>query len=311
VEDYQGGDPQGPRRIRLYDGPGQSPRPLRQPPSPGFNGSHRIGWVPSFLDDGRLIWRPDLPVFPSVKEGFHLTDLEGGHDVFVHTGFHEGHLGFDGMPGPHWSSVVGHRIWFLVYDHGNAQTGATSYTLYSATFAGALTKVVHDVAVLSVDDGLAAWVTTDGHVVIENAEGGPQHAVPVPLDSGCRVSPAEWLQNAQPFVAGRSVIALTERCGTGDNEDDELLAFDLSGHRLVHVTGLSTFTMSLGGDALLFVGLVPGSGDVDMLRYDLVTGTLARLGDASKDRSLQDPQGAGRYVLWYDGKGGHVGEFTD
>jgi hypothetical protein len=44
-------------------------------------------------------------------------------------------------------------------------------------------------------------------------------------------------------------------------------------------------------------------------RYDLVTGTLATLGDVDRS-SLAYPQAAGDDVLWYDVNGGHVGEFT-
>jgi hypothetical protein len=46
-------------------------------------------------------------------------------------------------------------------------------------------------------------------------------------------------------------------------------------------------------------------------RYDLVTGTLARLDIAGKGRMLQAPRVAGDYVLWYDGAGGHVARFDD
>jgi hypothetical protein len=49
----------------------------------------------------------------------------------------------------------------------------------------------------------------------------------------------------------------------------------------------------------------PGAKDVQVMRYDFVTGGLSTLGAAGK-RGPSDPQGAGDYVLWYDGDGGHV-----
>ena len=47
------------------------------------------------------------------------------------------------------------------------------------------------------------------------------------------------------------------------------------------------------------------------LRYDLVTGSLASLGSGANSQGHQGPRAAGRYVLWYDDQGGHVGEFTE
>jgi hypothetical protein len=70
----------------------------------------------------------------------------------------------------------------------------------------------------------------------------------------------------------------------------------------VQITGVTAFNMSFAGDTLLF------EGNGLMLRYDLVTGTLAQLGTQT-GRGLQvPPRGAGSYVLWYDGRG-HVATF--
>jgi RNA polymerase sigma-70 factor (sigma-E family) len=40
------------------------------------------------------------------------------------------------------------------------------------------------------------------------------------------------------------------------------------------------------------------------------TGVLARLDRPGRSPMLQAPHAAGDYVLWYDGSGGHVGEFS-
>ena len=105
----------------------------------------------------------------------------------------------------------------------------------------------------------------------------------------------------------RSVIALTESCGTGKTSHQDILAFDPAGHLLVHVTGLYSFNPSLGHDALVFRGLLSsGFEQTAAFRYDLVTGSLARLSPPSKATVLAYPQAAGDYVLWYDKNGGHV-----
>jgi hypothetical protein len=54
---------------------------------------------------------------------------------------------------------------------------------------------------------------------------------------------------------------------------------DLSGRRLVRVTGSPAFHLSFAGDTLLF------QGAESLLRYDLVTGTLSRLNAPTPSRS--------------------------
>jgi hypothetical protein len=257
--------------------------------------------VPPFLDDGRLLWHPDAPIMRSSEAGIHLTDLNGGHDVFVHTHFRLGHKSFEDETRP-W--VSGDRLWFTGYDSGTLK-GA----LYTASMTGPVTKVADKVAIADVADGTVVWVTTDGQVVTESDAGGQQHTVTVPLTAGCRMPTTQSLQNslgAHPLAVSGSVIALTEACGTGLAVRQEVLAFDLAGHALVHITGLYGFNLSLGKDDLIFQGLVPGrSKTVETLRYDLVTGSLARLSEGAKS-GLQAPLAAGDYVLWYDKDGGHV-----
>jgi len=302
VQDWPSG-PDGVRRTRIFDGPGQGPRAVQQPPSPGSNAGTPIVWLPSFLDDGRLLWHTSLPTTRPGSTGFHLTDLNGGHDVFVHSDFRHGISA--GQP---W--IAGDRMWFTAYDGGTVE--GTTHSLYTASFSGPLTKVASHVAVAQVADGRVVWVTTDGHLVTEKAAGGPQQDVSVPLTEGCRMTSTLDLQNTQqPVAVSDSVIALTETCGPKNDARQELLAFDWSGRLLVHVTGLYSFNPSLGHDALVFQGLVPSGYQKEAsFRYDLVTGTLAALSPVATYRSLQYPQAAGRYVLWYDENGGHVGEFT-
>ena len=303
VQDWPNG-PDRVRRTRIFDGPGRGPRAVQQPPSPGSNAGTPTVWLPSFLDDGRLLWHTSAPTTRPGSTGFHVTDLDGGHDVFVHSDFGDGISA--GQP---W--IAGDRMWFTSYD-GDTLKG-TSHSLYTAPFSGPLTKVASHVAVAQVADGRVVWVTTAGHLVTETAAGGPQQDVRVPLTEGCRMSSTLDLQNAgaQPLAVSDSAIALPETCGPENDSRQELLAFDWSGRLLVHVTGLYSFNPSLGHDALVFQGLVPSGYQKEAsFRYDLVTGTLAALSPVATYPLLQYPQAAGRYVLWYDRAGGHAAEFT-
>ncbi len=310
VEDTPGGNPRHPLRIRLYAAPGQQPQPLQVPTPLGAQPGRAISWEPSFMSDGRLLWSASGPVSPPEKTGFHVTDLDGAHDVFVPTHLRIGPQEVNDVTRP-W--VSGDHIWFTSFDSATPD-GALSHSLYMATFSGAVTKVADRVAVADVADGTVGWVTLDGQVVTESAAGGPQHRVPVPLTAGCRMPTTLTLQNevgARALAVNRSVIALPEACGKRKTGPGEMLAFDHEGHPLVHVTGAYALDPSLGQDDLVFQGLVlPAFNRFETLRYDFVTGTLTTLGPGSADQSIQPVQAAGNRVLWYDAQGGHVGEFT-
>ena len=312
VEQVTGNGAIVPSRFQLFDAPGQE-RPLVTPPSPGFNGSARVVWVPSFHDADHLLWSPSTAVF-GAEAGFHLTDLNGDHDVFVGTHAEVGNTSYDPTPMTDHAWVSGNRILFLSYDHvANKQTGTIGYSLLSETFSGSVTKVAGDVASADVNDGVVGWTTLDGRLMLASDVGGRPHEVDVPLDPGCRVTPAVSLQNATTLRVSTRVITLTERCGRGNQTTDELLAFDPSGHLLVHVTGVSTYGVVLAGDHLLLTAVEPtgtARGDVVKYRYDLATGSLATIGAPTTSTDLQDLKGSGDYVLWYDDQGGHVASIS-
>jgi hypothetical protein len=98
-------------------------------------------------------------------------------------------------------------------------------------------------------------------------------------------------------------VAVNEICGSGRQAATRLLVFDLSGRALARVTGADPFQASFAGDTLLF------QANGLLLRYDLVTGTLAQLGSPETAQSLQGPSGAGSYVLWYDDDKAQVATF--
>lgn len=288
--------------THVYDAPGQAPTRV---PSPADG-----VWLPSFLDDGRLLWSRGS-VQGISRPGAYVTDGQGGHPVLLNTDVTLDATSSAAVQDP---MVSGDGFWFTVYEDNLPGLNGSRFSLYRSTFSGQATKVADDVAVAAVNDGTVAWVTTEGQVVTMSAAGGRQRTVPVPLSAGCYLPPLPEIEGTagSPYLAVSSqVLALTERCGSAKNATDEMLAFDVGGHPLVHVTGAFGLSPVLGKDSLVFQTLsTPDPKTFWTLRYDFATGSLASLGSASDSQPIQDPQAAGRFVLWYDKDGGHVGEFT-
>jgi hypothetical protein len=288
------------RTVRLYDAPGQPAAPLRPPASSGTNSASR--WIPSFTGDARLLWSPtSLQGAPQGVNTLHVTDLSGGQDVSITAGSVNGGVRA-------W--VTGDRVLYEGQQSVTSQ-GTEIRRLYTEPLSpGSPARLVaHDVVAADVSAGVTAWVTTDARVHVANADGSGAREVPVPLDPGCTVTPAPFMSQTQALAVTRDVVALTERCGTGAHGFDELLAFDTSGRRLVHVKGISVTAVSLSGPSLAVGGLT-GRQRIENLVYDLRTGTLASLGRFRGPRLYDgSPTVAGPYVLWYD-RSGHVGEFT-
>jgi hypothetical protein len=290
VVDAPGGSPeQGPFRSRLYDAPGGAPQPLQAPASTGTVRSVPITWLPEFYGTDHLLWHQSTGA-----PGFHLTDLRGGHDEFVPAAFRVGTARLTADP----DDLTGRSMW-MTDSHTSTTTGVTVYDIYRATFSGQVTKEATGVSALDVGPGIAGWVTTHGRVFVQSATGTAPQRVPIHLDAGCRVLHGRQLQALGGFAVASSAVAIAEGCGSGHEAVSRVLAFDLSGRRLVRITGVDPFDLSFGGDTLLF------KADELALRYDLLTGTLAQLGVPGPQTLL----GAGRYVLWYDDQsGGHVAD---
>jgi len=294
VVDAPGGtQTQGPFRVRLYDAPGGAAQPLRAPTSSGKAGSGATTWLPAFYGDDQLLWHQATGGSGPPAE-LHVTDLRGGHDQVVPATFRVGGRTLVVDP----ANVTAGSMW-MTSPVRTSTAGFSVYDVYRGTFSGDATKVGTGVSLLDVGSEAAGWVTTHGQVFVQSATGAPPEQVRVPLGQGCRVPPAALLQGTGAFAVGSSAVALGERCGSGGRATDVLLVFDLSGRPLARITGVTAFNLSFAGDALLF------QGNGIMLRYDLVTGTLAELGAPTGRGAQAPPRGAGSYVLWYDDRG-HV-----
>jgi hypothetical protein len=294
VDAPDGTQQQGPFRARLYDTPGGAPLPLQAPASPGNAGSVPITWLPAFYGDDQLLWHASTGPSPS-PNGFHITDLQGGHDEFVPDTFQISNGEIQANP----EDVTDGSVWMSLFVRSVTKGAFNVSDVYRGTFSGDVTKVGTGVIALDVGPGMAGWVTTRDQVFVQAATGTAPERVRVPLDKGCRLPAAGVLQSVGAFAVSSSAVAIDERCGSGHRATDRLLAFDLSGRRLARITGVLAFNVSFAGHALLF------QGNGMILRYDLATGTLAQLGTPTGRGPQALPQGAGSYVLWYDDRG-HV-----
>ncbi len=290
VVDAPGGTQvQGPFRVRLYDAPGGAAQPLQAPASPGNVGSVPIAWLPTFYGDDQLLWHASSGVHGPPAE-FHVTDLGGGHDQVVPAVFRVGTRKLVADP----LNVTAGSMW-MTSPIRTSTTGVSVSDVYRGTFSGEATKVGSGASLLAVGSGTAGWVNTHDQVFVQSATGAPPEQVQVPFDQGCRVSPAGVSTGA--FAVSSSAIALIERCGSGGETTEQLLAFDLSGRPLARITGVTAFNLSFAGSSLLF------QGNGLALRYDLVSGSLSRLSTPSAPGLAFAPRGAGSYVLWYDDRG--------
>jgi hypothetical protein len=301
VESVPSRQPNGSMTVALYDAPGGAPTMVRPPPSPVGGSGQPIRWIPSFGGDDRLIWRPDV-YLQNANGGYRVTDLAGGHDMFLPAKT----LNISGY-GLHQLWVSGDTAWFLTLVRGD-DSGTLYYDLSTTSVSHPRkpTIVAHDVLLADVDDGLAGWLTADGRVFTEDATGGAAHEVPVPFADGCRMPPGAELDVSKAFAVGPSMVALTERCGSGSSEADELVAFDPHGRLLMHLSGISAVSLSMGGSSLLFWAGEVGQDEIGLMHYDLATGVLSSLPFEEKQVSGPAPQAAGEYVLWYGRDGGHV-----
>jgi len=104
------------------------------------------------------------------------------------------------------------------------------------------------------------------------------------------------------------LVSLLEVCSRASH----LLVTDLDGRLVTDISSLSPGILEqvrLSDNLLTFEG--EGTDGSTPYVDDLATGQLIRLGAGSATRLTGAPRAAGRYVLWYDRQGGHVGELAD
>ena len=290
-----------PLKVRILDGSGH-PIDLKVPDPVDVEGSTQpAGWLPSFTDDGRLVWTASGALGIQVNLGVHVTDLHGGDDTFV------------GRPstGGQIDGLSGDRLWLDEVEGGSiANAGPNNpptHTLRTMTPDGHVSTIAKHVVDQVVSTGRAAWVTDDGTIWTMSAAEDQPVRVDVPFTSGCRLTPSVGIVEPDQIAVSNDLVAVTERCGKAS---DEALVVDPQGHLVVHVTGMGAYHLSLSDDELVFLGITD-NGTQHTYRYGLADGVLARLDNGGKATVNQRPIAAGGRVLWYDGNGGHVGRFTD
>ena len=111
---------QGEFRARLYDTPGGPAQPLQAPASPGTVGSVPISWLPQFYGADHLLWHPSAGQ-PGPQNGFHITDLQGGHDEFVPATFRIGNSKIIANA----DDVTGRSMWMTVPVQPVSKSGVT------------------------------------------------------------------------------------------------------------------------------------------------------------------------------------------
>jgi hypothetical protein len=302
----------------LLDGPGTPPRPVPAPPisnsqSPGsLQGSTTWEW--GYTGDDHLLWRKEN-TGGNLGVDARVTGLDGTGTVAVQVSFADVHFqGKFGIASTRNVWIDGGRAWFDVTTRSNdsLKHPVEFVSLYSSKLgstAGPRAESPRDALEIDVSHGKAVWVDATGQKVFaEDLATGAQHQVPVPLGVGCRMPPATaYVNEIQNDVqTNGALVAVNEVCGS---DDAHVVVSDLSGHLVTEVdpgVGNSVLAVELGERTLTFAGIKPFEWYTD----DLTTGTLVRIGDVPSDGIHTMARSDGRYVLWYDAKGGHVGEFT-
>jgi hypothetical protein len=293
-----------PLHADVFAGTHSTTSMAKSPPPPAKNGTNPNAWVPSFVGDGRLLWLPVLPVLGETDPGARVTDLTGSRDqalVFDHSNPTPGYGGDE-----HW--VAGDRLLFVNPDiRTNHLKAAPTVGLISLALddPSRPTTVVDHVVAAGASDDAVGWVTRDGHGYL-GAAGGPVSSFALPLDPGCTVFP--WADQMRSFAVTQGLMAFAEQCGNGRSRTYQPVVVDASGRLVLHVDAPSSAGFALDGTSFAFIGVGAPGQRTATYRVDLGTGAMAVLG--GEFSSSGPPVVAGRYVLWHDSRGYHVGEFT-
>ena len=288
--------------YQVVDGPHG---PVHQVPAPSSGDAGGV-WDVSYTGVDQLMWSSAW-----------ITDLEGGKALPIYRNMSD-------VPGG--KTVGGHpvvatwfedgRVWFTAVTKDNFPGSLQWVSLFS--FDPAHPQVLraekpHDALAIDVGGGTAVWL--DGTTVrAEELATGNLRTVPVPIDAGCQVPSADQLAGVQvpAFLStDGDLVSLVEQC----QRSWHLVVTDLEGRVVVDVdSGTDDYVIrpTLTGDLVVFAGggYVKGAGPTRSYALDFRSGRFVALGDRQRIGLSLVVAGAGRFVLWYDQDGGHVGKLT-
>jgi hypothetical protein len=299
--------------YQVVDGPGGH---VHQVPEPS-TGLPR-GAVPpvSFTSDGRLLWGVSdgngSAIFAAV------TDRDGQDPVAMGRTM----AGVPGKTGPLPHSKVdvwfdGGRVWFSALTKDDFPGHNEWISLFS--FDPAHPSVLRaekpqNVSTIDVAGGEAVWL--DGSTVrAEDLATGDVRVVGVPIDAGCHAPAVSEFSGG--LVTGYlttdgDLLSLLEEC----QNSWHVVVTDFAGRVVADVDsgpGKWVFRPTLTGDILGLGGggFRKGTGPSYSYALDLRTGRFVRIGRPQRIGLPANIAASGRYVLWYDRAGGHVGELTE
>jgi len=246
-----------------------------------------------------------------------LTDAQGQHRVVVTNDL----SGVSGQTpdGTHPVRSIWYedgRVWFSAVTRENSATATRPrqwVSLFSVDPADPSVlraeKPAHAVEI-ALGGGEAVWL--DGSTVrAVDLSTGVESTVPVPMDPGCELPiPSAFVDGNFParLTTNGHLVSLLEVCPSSNH----LVVTDLDGRLVTDITSTSPGYLQqirMSGDLLTFEGDL-SDGSIVPYVDDLATRQLVRLG-TSRQQLVGAPRANGRYVLWYDDKGGHVGKMPD
>jgi hypothetical protein len=305
-----GSTPQLAARYELVDGPGQTPHDVQTPPAPDLSSNI---WQPSFTGNGGIAWQQAN----NATLEYLLTDAQGGQQILVRNDL----SGVSGQTpgGIHPVRSIwydGGRVWFSAVTGQNSATAlkprqkVSLFSLDPAHPSVLRAEKPADALEIALGGGEVVWL--DGTMVRAlDLSTGVERTVPVPMDPGCQLPNASLLVDGSfpgSLTTNGHLVSLIEVC----SKSSHLLVTDLDGRLVSDIASSSPGILEqvrLSDNLLTFEG--EGTDGSTPYVDDLTTGRLVRLGAGSATRLRGAPRAAGRYVLWYDGQGGHVGEFAE
>ena len=294
--------------YQVVDGPKGPVHQVAAPPTDGGG-----VWEVSYTGHDQLMWGSPYGFVITTW----ITDLVGDHALVIDRKM-------DDVPGG--KTVGGHpvvatwyedgRMWFTAVTKDNFPGSLQWVSLYSfdpAHPAVLRAEKPHNALAIDVEGGEAVWL--DGSAVhAEELATGNERTVPVPMDSGCHIPSADQFAGVGVpayLSTDGNLVSVVEQC----QRSWRLVVTDLAGRVVADVdSGTDDYVVrpTLTGDLVVFGGggYVKGAGPTRSYALDLRSGRFVVLGGPQRNGLNRVVTGAGRYVLWYDRSGGHVGKLS-